>query len=296
MFELFLPFLALMWRSWQENISVIPAQIQIATQPAPRVRVLDVETTAWAQGVYDMENDTWSLERRSDEPRPIASITKLMAVLTVLSYNPDLSVRIAFTGDDIVAGGRIYFGSGEQLSREELLEASLVASDNSAITLLARSVEPHRDAFVARMNAVAENLGMVTAHFTDPTGLDPANIASVRDIGKLYGEVLRHNELLAILRKPETTLTVLNTGRQEHLLATDWLTDSFLQEDPYTFMGGKTGYLDEAGYCLVSAVTSGDHTQPIIAIVLGSESKESRMQEVKSLLWTALTYGVEAIR
>ncbi len=287
MFEFLLPLLSIFWNTWVQTLEV-PAQKNSA--PAPIVRVIDVETTAAAHGMYDTATGEWHLAKNIDEVRPLASITKLVTALTILEYDPELEALVAFTEEDKIEGGRVYFGEGEELTLRQWLAASLVASDNSAIQVLVRSVETNRNVFVERMNEVAQRIGMNSARFAEPTGLDPANVASVRDIGMLYKEVLTHPEIISILKQSEITVHVANTGREQRLSATNWLTTSFLKDDPYEFLGGKTGYLDEAGYCLVSAAGTKEHPEPLIAVVLDSASRESRAQEVKSLLWAALEY------
>ena len=117
------------------------------------------------------------------EPRPIASITKLMTAMVILDSDLDLQEKIAITKDDRdliqLTGSRLKYGAA--LTRKQMLQLALMSSENRAANALARTWPEGKAAFVAAMNKKARALGMHASHFSDPAGLDPGNVASAHD-------------------------------------------------------------------------------------------------------------------
>jgi D-alanyl-D-alanine carboxypeptidase len=160
---------------------------------------------------------------------------------------------------------------------KDLFNAMLVASSNNSAVALARSTGFSQEEFASLMNNKALELGMNDSSFVEPTGLDPQNVSTAADIIKLAEAALDRPEITDATSQSEYTFSVLNTDRTYTLENTDRLLNSYLD-----IKSGKTGYLDEAGYCLVSNVR-GSGGQEVLVAVLGSESEESRFQEVKAL-------------
>ena len=156
-----------------------------------------------------------------------------------------------------------------------------MASSNEAIAALARVAGVTAE----KMHARAAAIGMTHTSFTEPTGLDPANVASAHDAALLVRDALDHPGLKDVLALRAYSFTAA-TGRTHSVRSTDQLFDTFLDKPPYRFLGGKTGTLDEAGYCFGAAAENADGDR-IVAVVLGAATRESRFQETKSLLyWT----------
>jgi D-alanyl-D-alanine carboxypeptidase (penicillin-binding protein 5/6) len=189
---------------------------------------------------------------------------------------------VQILGSDERPGGIAYVAPGERVSVEQLFHLSLVASANNATIALARSTGLAPEAFVEKMNEMAAAIGMHNAHFTEPSGLDPANVASARDVALLIKTALLRPEIRDVVVQDVYRFRTLG-GREAAVRSTDELLGSFLTRPPYVFFGGKTGHLDEAGYCLAAAASNlkGDR---VIAVVLGSATKEQRFREVKALL------------
>jgi D-alanyl-D-alanine carboxypeptidase (penicillin-binding protein 5/6) len=246
---------------------------------------LGVETSAKAVAVVDWLTGTPLFEKNAGDPLPIASITKLMTALVVLDREPDWNAETTYLGSDERPGGIPYLAPGERIAVGDLFNLSLVASANGATVALARSTGLSAQDFVAEMNAKAAELGMESARFADPTGLDPANVASARDVAVLIRHALDREMIHDAVMRRTYEFTALS-GRPHAVRNTDELLGSFLDAEPYRFLGGKTGFLHEAGYCFGAAAENGDKGR-VIAVVLGAPTKEQRFREVKSLLYWA---------
>ena len=146
--------------------------------PSPRVR-------AEAAIIFDpvTGNAVWELNAR--EPRPIASITKVMTAMLFLDQEPDLSRDVVISRRDVRSASTTYLRRGERVSLRDLLHLALVASDNVAARVLARSSPWGTKRFISRMNAMAAELGLEQTRFTDPSGLHEGNVSSAHDVSRL---------------------------------------------------------------------------------------------------------------
>lgn len=218
-----------------------------------------------------------------DSLRPIASITKLVTALVVLDAEPEWTKEVEVLGSDMRPGGIPYVIPGERMTVENLFNVSLVASGNGATVALARSTGMTDEEFVFRMNRMAERLGMTDALFVEPTGLDARNVASARGVALLVREALSHQEIAEAVRRSEYSFRALS-GLDHRVRSTDDLLGNFFMEEPFGFLGGKTGYVVEAGYCFGAAAENATKDK-VIAVALGSESREARFDDVKRILY-----------
>ncbi len=246
---------------------------------------LGIETTAKAAVVLDWKTGAPLFEKNDDEPMAIASITKLMSAIVVLSQKPDWKKEVEFFSTDEPSGGVQYLLPGEKVTVQDLFNMSLVASSNGATVALARSTGLTSAEFVSKMNEMAAKLGMTKSHFTDPTGLASTDEASARDVALLIRTALTYPEIQAAVQQKKYSFRAI-TGLDHAVRSTDELLGSFLDVAPNKFLGGKTGFIEEAGYCFGSAAENADGNR-VIAVVLGAESKELRFKEVKSLIFWA---------
>ena len=187
--------------------------------------------------------------KQVNEPRPIASITKLITAMAILDSSLDLQERITITKDDRdllrLTGSRLKYGA--KLTREQLIRLALMASENRAASALARTYPGGKQAFVEAMNRKAEALGMHDSHFTDPAGLDAGNVASARDIVKM----VRAAQTYPLIREATTTRSISvrpYKGRGELRFGN---TNRLLKNKAWEIQLSKTGYINEAGRCLV---------------------------------------------
>ena len=238
---------------------------------------LGVEITAQSALIIDKKTGVILWQKNPEEVRSIASITKLMTALVFLDHNPGWQTEVIIQTSDYREGGRIRVYQGERLYVKDLFNASLVASANNATMSLVRSTGLSEEEFVKAMNQKALDLGMTQSNYIEPTGLDPQNVSTAFDINKLAQAAFSHSEIVQATIQSEYQFEVLNTSRTEILKNTDKLLESYLN-----VQAGKTGYLDEAGYCLASQIR-GPEGQEVRIVVLGSESEASRFQETKAL-------------
>jgi D-alanyl-D-alanine endopeptidase (penicillin-binding protein 7) len=207
--------------------------------------------------------------KQVQEPRPIASITKLMTAMVILDSSLDLQEKISITKDDRdllrLTGSRLKYGA--TLTREQLIRLALMASENRASNALARTYPDGKEAFVEAMNLKAGALGMVESQFTDPAGLDAGNVASARDVVKMVRAALAY----PIIREATTTRSISvrpYKGRGELRFGN---TNRLLKNKAWEIQLSKTGYINEAGRCLVMQAEIAD--QPLVIVLLNSFGK-----------------------
>jgi serine-type D-Ala-D-Ala carboxypeptidase (penicillin-binding protein 5/6) len=212
---------------------------------------------------------------------PIASITKLMTVLVALDHAQwDDVVRVR---SDAAAVGEstVNLHAGERLTVGDLVKAALIQSANDAADALADYVgDGDRSAFVAMMNAKADELGLERTHFTRPDGLDaPGHVSTAKDVTVLALEAMRIPEVRAAVRQRTARIT---GGRTLHT----W--NDLLGAFPGLY-GVKTGHTAAAGWCEVAAVKRYGVT--LYVTVLGSPTRSQRNADLASLLrWGVSRY------
>jgi len=238
---------------------------------------LGVEISASSAMIIDEKSGAILWQKNPQIVRPIASITKLLSALVLLDQSLDWEKPITIQTSDFTNGGRRYIYSAEEIKTGDLFKAMLVASSNDAAMALVRATGLKTEDFVSLMNAKALSLGMKSSHFAEPTGLSPENQSTVSDVIKLAQVAFSRPIILQTTIQPEFTFQVLNVNRSYTLKNTNKLLTSYL-----AVKAGKTGYLEEAGYCLVSLI-AGPKGQEIYVAVLGSGSENQRFQEVKAL-------------
>lgn len=208
-------------------------------------------------------------EKKADEPRPIASITKLMTAMVILDSGLPLQQKITITKEDRdllqLTGSRLKYGA--TLTRQQLVHLALMASENRAANALGRTYSGGQPAFVKAMNRKARELGMTDSDFADPAGLDAGNIASARDVAIM----LRAAQAYPFIREATTTRVTSvypYKGRGELRFGN---TNRLLKNKAWDIQLSKTGYLNEAGRCLVMRAEIAD--QPLFIVLLNSYGK-----------------------
>ena len=207
--------------------------------------------------------------KQVDTPRPIASITKLMTAMVVLDTKLPMQERISITKDDRdllrLTGSRLQYGA--TLTRQQLVQLALLASENRAASALARTYPQGRQAFVQAMNDKARALGMHDSRFTDPAGLDAGNVASPRDLMKM----MRAAGKYPLIRHATTTRSTSVRPWKERGELTFGNTNRLLGNKRWEIQLGKTGYINEAGRCLVLQTKIAG--QPVYIVLLNSFGK-----------------------
>lgn len=273
-----------------ETLRHLPQASDRAQAPTKVVTTsMGVVTSAQSAIVVDRKSKEILFEKNIYAPRAIGSITKLMTAHVFLLGHPDLDAPATVTAQDVRLGATLHLPVGETVTVKNLLEASLVGSDNTATAAIARLSGLPLGDFVARMNEEAAVMGMQETTFADPAGLSSDNVSVVTDLAKMFDVILQNETIQEITQKAITSMTGVS-GRTYSIETTDELLVSFVNQAPYQILGGKTGFLPEAGYCLGS-IFSHEGEGDVIVVVLGSETKEGRFQDVKSLaVWAYQTY------
>lgn len=188
--------------------------------------------------------------KNMDTVHPIASLTKLMTAIVILDSGLPLDATIRVENDDIdrERGSRSKMRIGEVLARRDMLRLALMSSENRAATALARTFPGGRDAFVATMNRRAGKIGMTATWFVDSSGLSSKNVSTARDLTKLVATAARYELIRDYSTTPQVLLKRLDSGTQVNYINTNLL---LRRDNDWEINISKTGYLNEAGYCLV---------------------------------------------
>jgi D-alanyl-D-alanine endopeptidase (penicillin-binding protein 7) len=209
--------------------------------------------------------------KSADTPVPIASVTKLMTAVVMLDSGLSLDEPITITKEDRdllkLTGSRLKYGA--TLSRRELLEIALMASENRAASALARTFPGGTDAFVRAMNLKAKELGMHDSHFADATGLNPENQASAWDLSRLVLAARGY----PLIREATTTTRASVRPYKDRGPLRYGNTNRLLKNTHWEIELSKTGYIDEAGRCLVMSAEIAEH--PLVIVLLDSYGKLS---------------------
>ncbi len=194
--------------------------------------------------LMDAESGRILYARQAEERAPMASITKLMTALTALDLCP-LEQTVTVTAEQAATpGSTMYLSAGETLTLEQLLYGLLLASGNDAAMAIAEGCCGDKDHFVSAMNDRAVQLGLTDTRFANPHGLDAeGHYATAADIARLMCAVLERDVLARILSTSSITLPGRTLTNHNKLL---WQYDGCI--------AGKTGYTDNAGRTLVTAV------------------------------------------
>lgn len=242
--------------------------LPLASQAAPGPNLASVNAA-----VALTDEDGLLFGKNADRPVPIASLTKVMTALVVLDSGIPLDEWLTFKKRHTPAAANAYtrIRVDSQMPRSEVLRIALMSSENFAAYTLARSHPGGFDAFIAAMNAKARELGMTKTRFVDPTGLSVENVSTASDLVKLVRAAARHPQMeeysttgyyRAWFRNPRYSLSFGNTNALVH-------------RDSWGVTLSKTGYLDEAGRCLV--MISQMNGKQVVTVLLDSLGTRSPM-------------------
>jgi D-alanyl-D-alanine endopeptidase (penicillin-binding protein 7) len=228
--------------------------------------------------VIDAEQRETLFSKQPEKVAPIASITKLMTAMIVLDAGSPLDEEIAIERADVdtVKHSHSRLPVKARLQRGDLLRVALMASDNRAASALARTYPGGTPAFVEAMNRKANGLGMLSTRFTDPTGLSDKNVSSAADLARL---VLAARDYPRI-REATTTascLVRLSGGRVIEFHNTNRL----VSNKTWDIALSKTGYIEEAGRCLVMEAKIA--ARQVVIVLLDSWGKYTRMGDASRI-------------
>ena len=225
--------------------------------------------------VMDQNTQQVLLRKNDTAVVPIASLTKMMTGLVIADARLNMKERIRITSADVDrlknSGSRLAVGA--RLTREEALHLALMSSENRAAHALARTFPGGEDRFVRLMNAKAAELGMRDTHFVDPTGLSSLNRSSARDLARLAAAATERPLLRDLSTSPSYEVAL---GRRVVQYRNS---NRLIQRDDWDIGLQKTGYIREAGRCLLMQVNVAG--RQLIMVLLDAAGPAARLGDAE---------------
>lgn len=227
--------------------------------------------------VVDQTTGQPVLEKHPDAIVPIASISKLMTAMVVLDAKLNLNEVIAIGEEDVdgLKGTRSRLPVGTTMTRETAMLLALMSSENRAAHTLGRHYPGGMPAFVTAMNRKAQSLGMINSRFQEPTGLSSNNVSTAHDLVRMVTAAARYPEIRAFSTTAEAKVEL--NGRIQNFGTTNPL----VRSDNWEIGVSKTGYISEAGRCLVMQARVAD--KPVVIVLLDSAGKMTRVGDANRI-------------
>jgi len=253
------------------------------------------EISAWSAVIMSEKTGQVIWGKNQEKVSPLASLTKLVALRVFLDTRPSLNKIVTYKKQDenynfkYVApweSAHVSLTEGETVTVSDLIYSSLVGSANNAVESLVRVSGLSRQDFIKKMNELVKGWGTTQTVFVEPTGLSPSNVSSPLD----YAIIIKEVFINPFLQKVSTTLsysfTTINTKKKHTIKNTNQL----LRTNTYKIIGSKTGYLDEAKYCLMTRVETPQGN--LIVVNFGSISKANEFSDNEQLI----RYGLKLLK
>jgi serine-type D-Ala-D-Ala endopeptidase (penicillin-binding protein 7) len=235
------------------------------------------DVRAEAAIIYDPENGKVLWESNSTSRRSIASITKVMTAVVFIENSPDLTREVVVERADVRAASTTYLRAGYKVTTGDLLHLLLIGSDNASARVLARVSPYGSQGFIDRMNAKAQELGLTSTSYADPSGLLADNESSAYDQARLITYVSGDDRIASIMRTPYYTV---NAGRRQITIHS---TNQLVMKGDVDVQAGKTGFISKAGYCLATLLRLPQGGPQVAVVVLGAKSNPGRFWETRHL-------------
>ncbi len=242
--------------------------------------------------VLDADEKRPIYAKAADDVTPIASLTKLMTAMVVLDGGQSIDEPIAIDEHDFdfLKGSRSRLRMGTVLPRREMLRLALMSSENRAASALARHYPGGTPTFVAAMNAKARALSMTHTHFADPTGLSAQNVSTANDLAIMVQAAASYPLIRDFSTTPEHYVELQPTGQ---LLGFN-NSNALVKSSTWDIQLQKTGYIREAGRCLVMLATIA--AKPFVIVLLDSNGKYTRLGDAQRVKYWIETGETLAIR
>ena len=253
----------------------VAARPSFATALGLRGQNDDLSLKSSVAMVVNQDTKEVYFEKNSSVSLPIASITKLMTAMVVLDSKLPLDETLVINADDVHIYRSSRLSGGTVLTREEALLLALMSSENRAAHALGRNYPGGISAFVAAMNRKAQELGMTNSRFLDPTGLNSSNVSTARDLAKMVGAAYKYPAIREASTTSDARMDVL--GRMLEYRNTNPL----VRTDGWEIGVSKTGYIREAGKCLVMQAKV--NNRPMLFVLLDSEGSMTRVGDANRL-------------
>jgi D-alanyl-D-alanine endopeptidase (penicillin-binding protein 7) len=254
---------------------VVALTVGFAQAADPRIQKVNFRSASVL--VQDADTGEVVFHKNSEAVVPIASITKLMTAMVIIDRELDMQQRVVLSREDVDLrkGTKSRLRPGTVLTRDELLMLALMASENRAAAALGRTYPEGMAAFVAAMNQKAAELGMTDSRFVDPTGLSSGNVSSARDLAKLVHAAHSYELIREYSTRDRATVSAF--GRPVSFRNTNGL----VRNSHWEIGLSKTGYISEAGRCLVMRVRLA--SKDLIVVLLDSWGKQSRIGDANRI-------------
>lgn len=228
--------------------------------------------------VIDQSTSKVLFEKNADIALPIASLTKLMTGLVVVESRQDMQELLEVTTEDIdrIKNTSSRLPIGASLSRADMLHIALMSSENRAASALGRNFPGGMPAFVTAMNEKAKSLGMTDTRFVEPTGLSSENVSSASDLAKLV-EAASRQDLLRYYSTYDRHSVEFDGKELDYKNS-----NRLIGKDGWDIVLQKTGYIREAGRCLLMQLNLGDKL--VTMIFLDSKGIHSRFADARQML------------
>lgn len=266
----------------------LPEQTAPAPAPEPVTANGEPVVSAKAALIFNSADKKVIWSKAETTALPLASLTKVVAVKVFLETKPDLKKVVSYSIKDeqlnnlyVLPGesARLRLLNADTITIKDLVYSSLIGSTNNTVESLVRVSGLKRETFIARMNQRVKEWGATQTKFIEPTGLSPKNVTTVRDYAIIAREVFLDPTIASASILPSYSLTTINTKRSHSFKNTNLLA----REKGSTLLGSKTGYLDEAGHCLLTKWPT-DKNKNIIVVLLGEPSRQASVDDTKTLL------------
>jgi len=224
-------------------------------------------------------------EKNAKKQVAIASITKLMTANVFMELELTWDKVITYNNQDNLEGARLYVNHGETMTIKDLFYSTLVGSANNAAKSLVRNSGLYEETFIQEMNNKAREWKLEDTVFKDMTGLNVENMSTALDVSMMARKTFKSFTMLEATTLPQYSFKTINTKSAHIIKSTNEL---LLDKDLY-ITGAKTGFLNEAGYCLVLKAKNKNDGKEVIGVILGAETSVERFDDMKKLI----TWGLQ---
>lgn len=238
--------------------------------------------------ILDQSSGEVLFSKNANTSMPLASLTKIVSVYTFLGLQKDLTKVVKYSNKDAELNyayckpwesAKLSIPDGEELTLKDLVYVSLVGSANNTIETLVRVSGLKRADFIAKMNSVVKEWGATSTRFVEPTGLAPENVTTAADYALIAKKALGDKTVSAASIMSVYKFTTKTTKIEKSIRNTNTIIGS----TRYKISGSKTGYLDEALYCLMTKAELADG-RAVIVVTLGADTRDKSFRETEKLM------------
>lgn len=242
---------------------------------APFHKSLDLRSSSAL--VLDQQTGELIFQKHPENVLPIASITKLTTAMVVLDAHLNLDEAITIEPEDVdmLRHSKSRLPVGTQLSRGEALQLALMSSENRAAHALGRTYPQGLGSFIAAMNAKTQSLGLKETHFVDPTGLSNENVSSAKDLARMVEAAYQYPQIRDFTTCDEATISAKRRPITFHN------TNRLVRSPQWQIGLSKTGFIEEAGRCLVMQASVAQRS--VVIVLLDSVGKLTRFGDANRI-------------